>query len=99
MQSFYRCAVIIAILQHCHYYDKVCFSTSKQLNSLSFIFISISIARQYTNTAHVFVCQIIQIGIVFGLGLCMNDNENFRSFKSKENIHKKEVGPYRGFGY
>ena len=26
-------------------------------------------------------------------------NEKFRSFKSKENIHKKEVGPYRGFGY
>ena len=28
-----------------------------------------------------------------------NNNEKFRSFKSKENIHKKEVGPYRGFGY
>ena len=28
-----------------------------------------------------------------------NNNENFRSFKSKENIHKKGVGPYRGFGY
>ena len=27
------------------------------------------------------------------------NNEKFRSFKSKENIHKKEVGPYRGFGY
>ena len=24
------------------------------------------------------------------------DNEKFRFFKSKENIHKKEVGPYRG---
>ena len=23
----------------------------------------------------------------------------FRSFKSKENIHKREVGPYHGFGY
>ena len=29
----------------------------------------------------------------------VNNNEKFRSFKSKENIHKKEVGPYRGFGY
>ena len=31
----------------------------------------------------------------------MNINEKFRSFKSKfkENIHKKEVGSYRGFGY
>ena len=29
----------------------------------------------------------------------MNNNEKFRSFKDKENIHKKEVGPYRGFGY
>ena len=28
-----------------------------------------------------------------------NNNEKFRSFKSKENIHKKEVGPYRSFGY
>ena len=26
-----------------------------------------------------------------------NNNKKFRSFKSKENIHKKEVGPYRGF--
>ena len=25
------------------------------------------------------------------------NNEKFRSFKSKENIHKKEVGPYHGF--
>ena len=29
----------------------------------------------------------------------MNNNEKFRSFKRKENIHKKEVGPYRGVGY
>ena len=29
----------------------------------------------------------------------LNNNEKFRSFKSKENIHKKKVGPYRGFGY
>ena len=28
-----------------------------------------------------------------------NNNEKFRSFQSKENIHKKEVGPCRGFGY
>ena len=28
-----------------------------------------------------------------------NNNEKFRSFKSKENIQKKEVGPYHGFGY
>ena len=28
-----------------------------------------------------------------------NNNEKFRFFKSKENIHKNEVGPYRGFGY
>ena len=25
--------------------------------------------------------------------------KKLRSFKSKENIHKKEVGPYHGFGY
>ena len=29
----------------------------------------------------------------------VNNNEKFRSFKSNENIHKKEAGPYRGFGY
>ena len=28
-----------------------------------------------------------------------NNKKKFRSFKSKENIHKKEVGPYRDFGY
>ena len=28
-----------------------------------------------------------------------DNNEKFRSFKSKENIHKKEVGPHRSFGY
>ena len=28
-----------------------------------------------------------------------DNDKKFRSFKSKENIHKKEVGPYRGFGY
>ena len=26
----------------------------------------------------------------------VNNNETFRSFKSKENIHTKEVGTYRG---
>ena len=29
----------------------------------------------------------------------LNNNEKFRSFKSKENIHKKEFGAYRGFSY
>ena len=29
----------------------------------------------------------------------MNNNKKFRSFESKENIHKKEVGPYHGFDY
>ena len=29
----------------------------------------------------------------------LNNNKKFRSIKSKENIHKKEVGPYHGFGY
>ena len=29
----------------------------------------------------------------------LNKTKKFRSFKSKENIHKKEVGPYHGFGY
>ena len=29
----------------------------------------------------------------------LNNIAKFRSFKSKENIHEKEVGPYRGFGY
>ena len=29
----------------------------------------------------------------------INNNKKFRSFKSKEKIHKKEVGPNHGFGY
>ena len=46
---------------------------------------------------------------VFGFGMhpgCFvlvlvdrKNNKKFRSFKSKENIYKKEVGPYHGFGY
>ena len=28
-----------------------------------------------------------------------NNNKKFRTFKSKENIYKKEVGPYHGFDY
>ena len=28
-----------------------------------------------------------------------DNNKKFRSFKSKENIYKKDVGPYHGFGY
>ena len=33
------------------------------------------------------------------LGELMNNNKKFRSFKSKENICKKEVGPLHGFSY
>ena len=36
---------------------------------------------------------------VFKTSVISNNNEKFRSFKSKENIYKKEVGLYRGFGY
>ena len=32
-------------------------------------------------------------------GTLINNNKMFRSFKSKESIHKKKVGPYHGFGY
>ena len=28
-----------------------------------------------------------------------NNNKKFRSFESKQNIHKKKVGPYHGVGY
>ena len=28
-----------------------------------------------------------------------NNNKELRSFKSRENIHKKEVGSYHGFSY
>ena len=36
---------------------------------------------------------------MFSLFPIENINKKFRSFESKENIHKKEVGPYHGFGY
>ena len=39
------------------------------------------------------------VGIGIGYSVTINNNIKFISFKSKENIHKKEVGPYRGFGY
>ena len=29
----------------------------------------------------------------------IHNSKKLRSFKSKENIHKKEFGPYYGFGY
>ena len=51
---------------------------------------------------HVSLKKLMQQGICipeFNGDLIYNNNEKFRSFKSKENIHKKEVGPYRGFGY
>ena len=41
---------------------------------------------------------IIHLGLVINRPVA-NNNEKFRSFKSKENIHKKEVGPYRSFSY
>ena len=31
--------------------------------------------------------------------IILNTNKKFGSFKSKENIHKEEVGPYHGLGY
>ena len=31
--------------------------------------------------------------------IVLNNNKKLRSFESKDNIHKKEVGPYHGFGY
>ena len=36
---------------------------------------------------------------LFKTCLCGNKNKKFRSFKSKENIYKEEVGPYHGFSY
>ena len=60
--TLYRCAGIIAILQHCHYMIKyVFFSTSNYMNSLSFILISISIARQYTNRAHILYVNLYDL--------------------------------------
>ena len=41
-----------------------------------------------------------QIMDVILIGISDRDNnKKLRSFKSKENIYKKEVGPYHGFGY
>ena len=47
----------------------------------------------YTHT-HVKVARINGIFVLLIMII-----KKFRSFKSKENIHKKEVGPYHGFGY
>ena len=41
----------------------------------------------------------IKSWILIQKGLFSNNNEKFRSFMNKENIHKKEVGPYCGSGY
>ena len=53
------------------------------------------------------ICTIYECGETFygrhtaqhPAAVTTNNNEKFRSFKSKENIRKKENGPYRGFGY
>ena len=53
------------------------------------------------------ICTIDECGETFygrhtakhPAAVIINNDKKFRSFKSKENIHKKEVGPYRGFGY
>ena len=53
------------------------------------------------------ICTIDECGeTVYGrhtaqhpAAVTISNNEMFRSFKSKENIHKIEVGSYRGFGY
>ena len=50
------------------------------------------------------ICTIDECGETFygrhtaqqAAAVIRNDNKKFRSFKSKENIHKKEVGPYHG---
>ena len=34
-----------------------------------------------------------------GRSAITDNNKKFRSFKSEENIHENEVGPYLGFGY
>ena len=40
------------------------------------------------------LCNVCDDTFVSFINSC-NNNEKFRSFKSKENIRKKEVGPYR----
>ena len=53
------------------------------------------------------ICTIDECGETFygrhtaqhPAAVIINNNKKFRSFKSKENTHKKEVGPYCGFGY
>ena len=53
------------------------------------------------------ICTIDECGETFYGGhteqhpaaVTTNNNEKCRYFKSKENTHKKEVGPYHSFGY
>ena len=55
--------------------------------------------EQLTQPLHKLRAKIAQAPVILYKLTVPNNNEKFRSFKSKENIHKKEVGPYRGFGY
>ena len=43
--------------------------------------------------------EMLQLFVIMTFSSLHNNNKKFRSFKSKENIHKKEVGPYHDFGY
>ena len=58
-----------------------------------------------TDQSKTIICTIDECGETFygrdtaqhPAAVTANNNQKLRSFKSKENIHKKEFGPYSGF--
>ena len=68
---------------------------------MSCIFISFKFSMQMIKNS---IRANLQVYLIFNSPQCNTDfiiinNEKFKSFKRKENIHKKEVGPCCGFGY
>ena len=68
------------------------------------LFIPYQLAMVQTTSLNVFETTHLKTAMTFfkkmgnSSGQITNNNEKFRSFKSKENFHKKEAGPYHGFG-
>ena len=71
----------------------------KCLVSVWFICLCVDCPVKITNSIVSSPASFCQVYRVTGENSISDNNEKFRSFKSKENIHKKEVGPYCGFGY
>ena len=69
-------------------------ATIMYLSIYMYLIIFSSFANSSTDITH--LNQHARPGVTAYVGI---DNKRMKYVKIKENIHKKEVGPHRGFGY